>query len=433
MKRIVVAVFLVLVFIISACVSGGDDGITPNPTKISVDNVALLDLNNNANSSDFRIAFTPSENEQFVTEYRVFMVKSSRASQITLAELESLASSRFQQITPIDANIKTFIRSGMTDAEGLAIEEGISYQAVVMAVANGSNVQTNQLSYSNSLTLAQQSFVEIIAELPIGTGGLEIDDQGNVYLGDYGETLGGDPGTTIYKITPDGSQSIFASGLAGAAGNTIGPDGSFYQSNFQGGKISKILADGTKSDYATGMSSPSGLVFDDARNLYVANCGNNSIKKVSPQGEVSTFAEGSIFSCPRGIVMDENGNFYVSNFSNDNIIKITPDGQSSVFASFNGGNNGHLTYFGGNLYVAARAANQIYKLDLNGNIDLLVGNGQRGHGEGALINSSLSLPNDLQFSADGKFLYFNDVKPTVGSASESAINPTYLKRVTLVQ
>lgn len=434
MKRISIAYFLLAVFVLSGCVSGGDDGgITPNPTKISVDNVGLLDLNNNANASDFRITFTPSENEAFVTEYRVFIAKASRISEITQSELEGLTSSRYQVINPIDANIRAFMSSALVDVEGLAIEEGVSYQAIIMSIADGSNVQANQLSYSNAIILAQASFLEVIAELPIGTGGLEVDDQGNVYLGDFGESLSGDPGTTVYKVAPDGTQSIFASGLVGASGNTFGPDGNLYQSNIQGGKVSKILPDGTKSDYVTGMSSPVGLVFNNAGDLFVANCGNNMIKKVTPQGEVSTFADGSLFSCPNGITMDDNENIYVANFSNDNVIKITPDGQSSVFASFNGGNNGHITYFNGNLYVVARAANQIYQLDLEGNLELLVGSGQRGHGEGALFNASLSLPNDLHFSADGKYLYINDAKPTIGTPAESAIKPTYLKRITFVQ
>lgn len=434
MKKNFISACLLTSLLISSCISDGDDGgITPVEVDIAVDNLAMLDLNNNANSSDLRVSFTPSENESFVEEYRVYIVKSSRVNQITREELEQLGNARYQVITPIDANIKTFINAGLTDAEGQAIEEEVSYQAIVMSVADGSNVQTSQLSYSNAVILLQESFMEIIAELPIGTGGLELDNQGNIYLGDFGEKLSGDPGTTVYKLAPDGTQSIFASGLVGASGNTFGPDGNLYQSNIQGGKVSKILSDGTVTDYVTGMSSPVGVVFDNEGNLYVANCGDNSVKKVTPNGDVSTFADGSLFSCPNGITIDEDQNLYVANFSNTDVIKITPEGESSVLASFDGGNNGHITYFQGDLYVVARAANQIYKLGLNGSIDLLVGNGLRAHNEGALSTASLSLPNDLQFSADGRYLYINDVKPTVGSAAESSIKPIYVKRVTLLQ
>lgn len=416
---------LTLLVFVFACGGSDDEGGPGTEPTIRATNVTVTDLDNNADGSDFKVSFNVSINEDAITGYRAYVVKAA-ANSFNLALAETLPASSYVNIAKTGQNISTNLSATLLDVAGNAIVEGEAYLVYILSLANGTNATVNQVSgQSNQITLANTDILEILAELPIGTGGVEVDSDGNIYCSDFGRSLSSPPGTLVYKVTPDGSSSIFASGLVGASGNTFGPDGNFYQSNIGGGSVSSITAAGQVSTFVTGMSSPVGIVFDPVGNLYVANCGDNTIKKVDTNGEVTTFSSGTLFNCPNGITIDNDGNFYVANFSNSNVIKIDSQGTPSIFASFAGNNNGHITFFEDNLYVVARAANRIFRLDLEGNSTVIAGSGARGHTEGPALEAGLSLPNDLMFSADGQFLYINDAKPL----STSDFQPTYLKRL----
>lgn len=131
--------------------------------------------------------------------------------------------------------------------------------------------------------------------------GIVIDNSGNVYVGDEGNS-------SIRKITSDG----FVTTLAG------------------NGKFS--FADGVGRD-AT-FNAPGGIALDRHGNLYVADYLNNSIRRVSTSGEVRTiagkvdkgFADGrpseARFHYPFGIAVDREGLIYVGDQYNHRIRKI---------------------------------------------------------------------------------------------------------------
>lgn len=242
-----------------------------------------------------------------------------------------------------------------------------------------------------------------------GSGGMEVDKDGNIYMSNFGLSLGKAGGAEVYKMTPLGEVSVFAKGFNGASGNDIGPDGLFYQSNVSGGKISVVQKDGSVKDFATeGFFSPVGLVkTKDA--LFVANCGNGTIQKVDADGNSTVFAKSALLKCPNGLEMDDEGNLYSANFSSADIVKIDKSGNVSVLASIPGGNNGHLVYRNGLFYVVGRGAHQIYTVNLKGEVELLAGTGKMGNQDGDAMESTFRFPNDLAFSPDGKKLYINDV------------------------
>lgn len=426
--------FFHLSLILLTCLAfscGSDDGEGGGQNiTIGISFLTALDVENNGDASDIAITFSPSENEGSVAEYRVILVKGTAAGSLDLMTANGLGSTRYHQVAKTGSAINTGLSASLQDSDGDAIVEGTAYRVLVLTVGDGTTVTENHLFLSGtSLTLAKTDILETITELPIGTGGVVVDAAGNVYCADFGRSLSGPPGTSLYKITPQGQVSVFATGFVGASGNTIGADGNIYQSNIQGGTVSKVTPEGQVSTYASGMSGPVGVIFDQAGNLYVANCSDNTVRKVTPEGNVSVFASGAMFNCPNGIAIDNDGNLYVANFSNASVVKITPEGQTSVLTNLPGNNNGHITFFRNKLYVVARAANQIYELDLQGNATLIAGSGLRGHMDGPALLGTLSLPNDLGFSPDGKYLYVNDSKPVVGTPSTSDIQPTFLKRI----
>src|SRR5436309_12531635 len=103
------------------------------------------------------------------------------------------------------------------------------------------------------------------------------------------------------------SISTQAGGLAfDAAGNL-----------FERGKdsIFKFTPDGNKSTFASGLNSNSGvynLAFDAAGNLFVSDEESHSILKFTPDGKRSTFAAGLSTYCVDNLAVNAVGNLLVS-------------------------------------------------------------------------------------------------------------------------
>lgn len=275
-----------------------------------------------------------------------------------------------------------------------------------------------------------QTVSTLTESIPGGSGGVALDKAGNIYIADFGTRLGAGniPGDKVFKVTPDGEVSVFATGLVGASGNAFDSQGNLFQSNIAVGRISKITPDGTVTTFSsTGFSAPVGIIMDEADNLYVCNCGNNTIRKVTPNGVSTQFAASAILSCPNGITRDNDGNFYVANFNNGIVAKITPDGRFvTIFATIPGNNNGHITFANGDLWVAARGANQIWKVSLDGQTTHIAGNGARLVGDGSAFQASFGSPNDLAFDSTGTILYVNDV---LNAPNQSILSPMVLRKI----
>ena len=80
--------------------------------------------------------------------------------------------------------------------------------------------------------------------------------------------------------------------------------------------------------------------------------------------------ESPLLACPNGITIDEAGVFYVANFANGNVIRVSPSGEAELLATIPGGNNGHLVYHDGRLYVVARREAAIGMLPVDGEVRL---------------------------------------------------------------
>jgi sugar lactone lactonase YvrE len=133
----------------------------------------------------------------------------------------------------------------------------------------------------------------------------------------------------ILSITPDGTQSIFASGLVNPRGLAFDAGGNLYVAEGGSGSIYKYTTSGTRSTYATGLSGANGIAFDSSGNLFVGT--QSTITEVAPDGTQSVFASG--FGSPTDLTFDSAGNlFFGAITTNAVILKITPGGSQSVFA-----------------------------------------------------------------------------------------------------
>src|SRR5438270_40847 len=108
---------------------------------------------------------------------------------------------------------------------------------------------------------------------------------GDLYEADFGSG-------TIFKFTPAGTQSPFASGLNRPTWLAFDAQGNLFVSDFNSGTIFKFTPDGTKSTFASGLNHPTGLAFDASGNLFESDIGSGTIFKFTPAGTKSTFATG---------------------------------------------------------------------------------------------------------------------------------------------
>jgi hypothetical protein len=173
---------------------------------------------------------------------------------------------------------------------------------------------------------------------------LAIDSVGNVFIGAANLNDVVNLASTIFKLTPAGTQTTFGSVPGQSLGMAFDAAGNLYASDNVFGTIYKFTPDGTRTAFIAGATftsvAPFGLVFDKFGNLFVATesnngpSGNDSILEFAPNGTQTTFATG-LAQLPRGLAIDDAGDVFVAetgrtNFHGD-ILKVTPQGVVSVF------------------------------------------------------------------------------------------------------
>jgi hypothetical protein len=135
----------------------------------------------------------------------------------------------------------------------------------------------------------------------------------------------------IYKFTPSGAQSTFASGLAGPAGLAFNSAGNLFVADPVSGTVYQFTPDGTRSTFASGLLEPTALAFDKAGDLFVADGYGNNIIEFTPDGTQSIFASG--LNNPYGVAFNSTGDLFVASAGGNNIIEITPSGVQSTFVT----------------------------------------------------------------------------------------------------
>jgi sugar lactone lactonase YvrE len=189
-----------------------------------------------------------------------------------------------------------------------------------------------------------------------------------------------------------------------------------------------------------GLYRPNNVAWDAAGNWYIADIFNHCIRKVNTQGIITTGAgkggtagysgDGGLASnaklyYPSDVAFDPAGNWYISEVNGCRVRKVDTNGIISTVTG-----NGTYAYFGdggpatnagvrgcqgvaldaaGNLYIADAGNNRIRKVDTNGIINTVVGNGSATYvGDGGVAtNASLNAPWGMVFDAAGN-LYIAD-------------------------
>jgi uncharacterized protein (TIGR03437 family) len=243
--------------------------------------------------------------------------------------------------------------------------------------------------------------------------GIALDRQGNFYI------LTNTPAPAVRKVNSAGVIT------------TVAGNGSFGSSG-DGGPA-------TKAGFGT-FGGPSQLAIDLAGNLYIVD--GSAVRMVSAASGIITTIVGNgtagfsgdagpankaLINSPSGIALDSAGNLYIADYSNYRVRKVDTNGTITTVAG-NGlsrytGDNVSATSTGlalvdsvavdgaGNLYIAERV--RIRKVDTSGNITTLAGMassqetfGFSGDG-GPATAALLDLPKGMVLDAAGN-LYFAD-------------------------
>ncbi len=115
--------------------------------------------------------------------------------------------------------------------------------------------------------------------------------------------------------------------------------------------IYKFSPDGVRSTFATLLGLPTDLAFDGAGNLFVSDYGRGNIYKYKPSGARTTFASG--LNRPQGLAFDGAGNLFVGETTyNGPIYRYKPDGTRKIFASGFSGQIRLACDSAGNLFVS---------------------------------------------------------------------------------
>ena len=224
-----------------------------------------------------------------------------------------------------------------------------------------------------------------------------------------GDLFESDQGSnTIFKFTPVGAKSTFATGLGGPFGLAVDGFGNVFEANFNNGMIFKFTPTGVKSTFASGLNGPIALAFDASGNLFAADAVANTIFKFTPAGVKSTFASG--LNMPVALAFDASGNLFEADHGSNKIFKFTPAGVKTTFASGLSGPFG-LAFDAGTLFESDTGTGTIIRFT--------------AAGVKSTFASGLNTPTGLAFDASGNLFEADQGSGTIFKFTPAGAKSTF--------
>jgi len=291
----------------------------------------------------------------------------------------------------------------------------------------------------------------------IDPDGVCLDAAGNLYIADEGDIRVRMVNTNgiISTVAGNGSQGYSGDGgpatnasLHGPAGVISDASGNLYIADYfnnrvrmvnTNGVITSVVGNGTSGCSGDGgtatnasLSSPYGMAFDGLGNLYFADSGNLRIRRVDTNGIITTVAgngnsgysgDGGAATnaslLPSTVAFDAFGNLYIADYGNNHIRKVDPNGiistvagKSSSMVRYSGdggpafnaclyGPGGVVLDAAGNCYIGDGGNDRVRKVDPNGIITTVAGNGAPGYAGdgGAATTASFRDPTSVALDA----------------------------------
>jgi hypothetical protein len=179
-----------------------------------------------------------------------------------------------------------------------------------------------------------------------GPGGVAMDAAGNIYVA-------GLSGTTIFKITPDGTQTSFATVASSSKYGMLVIGSTLYVSYYNLNKITKIDLNNPsagESDWIPSIIDPLAMLEKDGF-LYVAQYSANKVSKIDLSNNVVTdVVTGTPY--PFGIGFSQDGTLYIASYNNKYISSFKDNVLSANIKSFSSSLSDIKIDSSGNIYVS---------------------------------------------------------------------------------
>ncbi len=251
-----------------------------------------------------------------------------------------------------------------------------------------------------------------------GNGAVSIDRRnGVIYVSEYGQFVDtGGSGTRIFKLSSKGRILDTIRGLSGPMGTAVDSKGNLYVNNANNtinGQVLKIAPNGDRTVLATIDGWPTGMAIDHKDNLYISNYAAPTVHKITPDGQVSVYANDARLTGCIGIDLDHKGNVIISNFATADIFSINKKGEVSLIANIpdivvQGFGLGYLSVVNDKIYTTGIAVNYVYKVTMDGVVEIFAGNGEAIQIDGPLLDASFRNPNGITANKFARTLYISE-------------------------
>lgn len=147
---------------------------------------------------------------------------------------------------------------------------------------------------------------------------LASDTRGNIFVSDT---------TSIIRITPNGTKTVFASGIpALSMGMAADSQDRIYA--FSGNVLYRFLPDGTRSILSTLSATIRAVAVDYSDRVFVVHAGNRLVRIAENGAQTDVTSLG--LNDPQALTVDRYGTFYVLN-ANHEIYRIAADGSAGLY------------------------------------------------------------------------------------------------------
>ncbi|KMY32978.1 hypothetical protein ACZ11_12940 [Lysinibacillus xylanilyticus] len=337
-----------------------------------VTNVKISDNSDFGDGRDISVSFTRPQNDNNISNYRVFIVKTKDANNFSLTTANNLSSSYYTTMYKSGSNGGTMtgtLSSSARDTAGESIKNGVSYTAFVLSISSTDSAINKLSSASSSVTLSPNTVAT-----PVIT---QIDD-----VNDYGD--GRDLRVSFNKISNESNISsyrIFVVRASNYSNFTLTKanslSSSYYtQVNKTGYNITQVLSSGARD--TDGYAIQNGVSYRVFVMAVATNSGNNVLSSASNAITLYSSNVGAVSNLYTNDVNDygDGRDLYVSftkaadesNISQYRIM-VVPTAYYSSFSLSDANNVSSSNYT-----TVNKSGNNNYGLTLSGNARDVRGN-----------------------------------------------------------